>query len=98
MVRVWEYEVAASSADEFERVYGADGPWAQLFSSSSGYEGTELFVSVSRPGRYLTLDRFSNEGAWQQFLADHQDAYLRLDAQSAGLTQSERELVGPDVD
>jgi hypothetical protein len=95
MVRVWEYEVADRSRAEFEHVYGADGAWAQLFASSSGFEGTELFVSVSHPGRYLTVDRFSDESAWRRFLDEHREEYLGLDARTGRLTRSERELVGP---
>ena len=55
MVRVWEYDVPETSRAEFERTYGAAGDWVQLFSSSDGFRGTELFVSLSDPGRYLTL-------------------------------------------
>ena len=92
MVRVWEYDVVETSSQEFERVYGPTGDWAQLFSLAEGYVGTELFESVSRPGRYLTVDRFDSQDAWVRFLAEHRDAYLRLDALSARLTLSEREL------
>ena len=98
LFRVWEYDVPERSRGEFERVYGAEGEWAQLFSSSDGFEGTELFGSVARPGRYLTIDRFRNEAAWQQFLVTHRDAYRELDALTAGLARVERNLVGPDAD
>ena len=98
LVRVWEYDVPEGSRDEFERVYGADGDWARLFSSSSGYAGTELFASLSSPGRYITVDRFSDEAAWEAFLARHWDAYVRLDERTAGLTADERALAGPVVD
>lgn len=50
MIRVWEYDVQGAAAADFERIYGADGAWAQLFSSSDGFEGTELFASVSNSG------------------------------------------------
>ena len=98
LVRVWEYDVPEGSRDEFERVYGADGDWARLFSSSSGYAGTELFASLSTPGRYVTVDRFSDDAAWEAFLAKRWDAYVRLDEQTAGLTTAERALAGPVVD
>lgn len=99
LLRVWEYDVPERSRGEFERVYGAEGEWAQLFSSAhGGFEGTELFVSVARPGRYLTIDRFRNEAAWLQFLVTHRDAYRELDALTAGLARVERNLVGPDAD
>ena len=97
MIRVWEYDVPERSAADFERVYGADGEWAELFSSSDGFEGTELFASLSRPGRYLTVDRFQDEASWRQFQIEHRDAYVKLDADSEGLTLGEWELAGPDV-
>jgi heme-degrading monooxygenase HmoA len=98
IIRVWEYDVREAAAAEFERVYDADGAWAELFSSSEGFEGTELFASVSNPGRYLTVDRFRDEASWRRFQAEHREAYLALDAASEGLTVAERELAGPDAD
>ncbi len=96
MIRVWEYDVAESAAADFERVYGADGAWAQLFSSSDGFEGTELFALVSNPGRYLTVDRFRDRASWHRFEAKHREAYLALDAETEGLTLAERELAGTE--
>ncbi len=98
MIRVWEYDVADDAVHDFERAYGADGLWARLFSSASGFGGTELFVSLSRPGRYITVDRFSDQAAWRRFQAEHHDAYVQLDAETERLTLDERELVGPDLD
>lgn len=79
-------------------MYGAAGDWAQLFAASDGYLGTELFTSLSLAGRYLTVDRFSNEDAWQRFQAEHHAAYQRLDARCAKLTQGEREIAVTDKD
>jgi heme-degrading monooxygenase HmoA len=98
MIRVWEYDVPEAAAADFERIYGSDGAWAQLFSSSDGFEGTELLASVSNPGRYLTIDRFRDEASWRRFMVEHREAYLALDAESEALTVAERELVGPDTD
>jgi heme-degrading monooxygenase HmoA len=91
-VRVWEYDVPEESRAEFEQRYGADGDWARLFSASPGFRGTELFASLSRPGRYVTIDRFTDEAAWELFLAAHGTAYRRLDENTAALTTQEREL------
>ena len=86
MIRVWEYDVPEFAAEKFERVYGAEGAWAQLFSSSDGVEGTELFASVSTSGRYLTVDRFRDRASWRRFQAEHREAYLALDAETQALT------------
>jgi len=98
MIRVWEYDVPEAVAAEFERVYGADGAWAQLFASCDGFQGTELFVSLSSSGRYLTVDRFRDEASWLRFQAEHREAYLALDVACEALTTAERELAGPDAD
>jgi heme-degrading monooxygenase HmoA len=98
LIRVWEYDVAESAAADFERVYGADGAWAQLFSSSDGFAGTELFASVTNSGRYLTVDRFRDEASWRRFQAEQREAYRTLDAESASLTVAERELAEVHTD
>ena len=54
-------------------------------------------MSLSDPGRYLTVDRFTDEGAWRTFLTGHGDAYARLDAATKGLTTDECELAGGEV-
>ena len=90
MIRVWECDVPEGSAADFERVYGAAGAWAQLFSSSDGFEGTVLFASLRRLGRYLIVDRFRDEAFWRRFQAEHRDVYLELVAEGEGLTLSER--------
>ena len=98
MIRVWEYDVQEAAWADFEQIYGANGAWAQLFSSSDGFEGTELFSSVSHSGLYLTVDRFRDEASWRRFQVEHREAYLALDAESQRLTVGERELAGPGAD
>jgi heme-degrading monooxygenase HmoA len=91
-IRVWEYDVPEAARAEFEQRYGGEGDWAQLFASSDGFRGTELFQSLDAPGRYLTVDRFLDEDAWLAFLTEHGDDYRSLDQSTATLTTDEREL------
>ena len=46
----------------------------------------------------MTIDRFSDAESWRQFLTDHRDAYEKLDALTAGMTLSERELAAIELD
>jgi heme-degrading monooxygenase HmoA len=92
LVRVWEYDVSLGREAEFELVYGSAGEWAQLFARSPGYVGTELYRGVGRPGRYLTVDRFSDPGSWQRFLSEHGADYAELDSRCAQLTTSQVEI------
>ena len=77
---VFSYET--HDAEEFERVYGADGEWAQFFRPGRGYIGTELLRDVDEPGRYLVIDRWESREAYNAFLAEHDDEYMRRSDES----------------
>jgi heme-degrading monooxygenase HmoA len=72
---VFRYEVRDS--EEFERVYGANGEWAAFFRQGAGYVGTELLRDVDEPERYLVIDRWESAEAYNTFLEQHRDEYLR---------------------
>jgi heme-degrading monooxygenase HmoA len=71
---VFSYEVR--DAEEFERVYGADGDWAQFFRRGAGFIGTELLHDVEIPTRYLVIDRWESAEAYNAFAAEHRDEYM----------------------
>jgi heme-degrading monooxygenase HmoA len=76
---VFSYEVRDS--EEFERVYGPDGEWAEFFRQSRGYVGTELLRDVEAPGRYLVIDRWESADAYNLFVAERREEYMgRVDA------------------
>jgi heme-degrading monooxygenase HmoA len=91
-VRVWEYEVPPDRAGAFTTAYAADGPWGELFRRAAGFLGTELYRDSARPGRYLTIDRWQDEQAWQAFLTAFRPDYESLDAQLEGIAAVERSL------
>jgi heme-degrading monooxygenase HmoA len=72
---VFRYEVR--DPEQFERVYGPDGDWAEFFGQGQGYIGTELLHDVEEPDRYLVIDRWESADAYNAFLAAHQEEYLR---------------------
>jgi heme-degrading monooxygenase HmoA len=72
---VFRYEVR--DIDGFEQVYGPDGEWAHFFRQGSGYIGTELLHDVDEPDRYLVIDRWESADAYNVFIAEHQEEYLR---------------------
>lgn len=92
-VRVWEYEVDPSMVDAFLTAYGADGSWVRLFAKGEGFVGTELFRSIAHPGRFVTVDRWSEERQWHAFLALWGDEYAALDTQFEGLAATEMPLL-----
>ena len=72
---VFSYEVKDTA--EFERVYGPEGEWAEFFRHGRGYVGTELLRDVEGPGRYLVIDRWESADAYNGFVAEHREDYMR---------------------
>jgi heme-degrading monooxygenase HmoA len=89
---LWEFDVAPESAAEFERHYGPTGTWARLFARAAGYLGTSLLKDPQAPGRYLTIDRWQNEQAYQAFRSEFAAQYAELDRDCERLTSGERSL------
>ena len=72
---VFVYDV--SLPEEFERVYGPDGEWAQFFRQGRGYVGTELLQDVEQGGRYVVVDRWESRDAYNTFVERHREEYMR---------------------
>ena len=62
---------------DFERVYGPEGEWAAFFRTGRGYVGTELLKDVEIPDRYLVVDRWETPEAYNEFVAEHREEYMR---------------------
>jgi heme-degrading monooxygenase HmoA len=88
-VVVWQFEIAEERISAFEAAYGPEGNWARLFRASSDYLGTELLRDAYIPGRYLTVDRWTNEEAFRAFRKDHDGEYETLDRSCDALTSRE---------
>jgi heme-degrading monooxygenase HmoA len=89
---VWEYRVAPGREADFEQTYGPDGAWARLFRRDPDYLGTDLLRDATRPGRYVTVDRWSSEESWRRFRGLHATDYEALDLEGATLTTEETHL------
>jgi heme-degrading monooxygenase HmoA len=88
-IAVFLYEVEPAGAEAFEAVYGSNGEWARFFQRGDGYEGTELW---RRADRYLVIDRWRSEAAYEDFLRANADEYRRRSRQTTGLYVSEQPL------
>jgi quinol monooxygenase YgiN len=90
---IWQFQVKNDCVADFERIYGPNGLWAQLFRQSSEYLGTELVRDLDRSGKYLTIDRWTSREALQKFKRQFAVEYAALDKTCDQLTASE-DLVG----
>ena len=90
-VAVWKFIVKSENAAEFERHYGPDGSWAELFRKAPGYIRTELYRGDE--GEYLTVDYWENAETFLEFRAARGDEYAELDARMEKLTEREEAIV-----
>ena len=87
---VFAYET--HDGPRFEEVYGSNGPWASFLSSGAGYVGTELLRDVEQTGRYVVVDRWETRDAYNQFIAENRDEYMRRVDETAYLYRQELRL------
>jgi len=86
---IWEYQVKPEKQAEFEKIYAANGAWAELFKKGTGYLGTELLRSTELPEQYVTIDRWASAEDYEAFLSQWNDEYKKLDLMCEGLTKHE---------
>jgi heme-degrading monooxygenase HmoA len=91
-VVVWQFEIAEEKTAAFEAAYGPEGAWAQLFRTSSKYQGTELLRDAFVPGSYLTIDRWASEADFRAFRKDHDPEYEALDRSCDSMTSRETRI------
>jgi len=89
---VWQFEITEENVTAFEAAYGSNGAWAQLFRSSTEYQGTELLRDAYVPGTYLTIDRWASEDAFRAFRKEHDADYESLDRSCDALTSHETRI------
>jgi len=91
-IYLWEFIVAREHVAEFEQAYGDDGEWVKLFRRAAGYLRTELIRDRWNPLRYLTIDYWESEDAYDAFRSEFSKEFAALDSKCAEWTTSEREI------
>lgn len=89
---VWEFQVREASVAAFQQVYGSAGDWATLFRRHPGFQGTTLLQDSATPGRFLTIDHWTDLEHFTEMRQASRREYSRLDDRCSEFTVSEREL------
>ena len=89
---VWEFLVRPEKTPLFERLYGPDGDWVALFRCAHGYIDTLLLKDRGVANRYVTVDRWESEEAYERFRKAFAEEYQSLDERCQELTVQERSL------
>ena len=93
MIRIiWQFRVPPETQPAFERVYGAEGDWAQLFSRGEGYGGTTLLRDTEDHLRYLAVDLWESLETFAAFKERFAAEYEALDRACEPLSIEERRI------
>ena len=90
---VWEYMVRKGKVADFEKLYGEDGAWVELFRQSPAYVSSVLLRDSKEAQRYLIADRWETEKDFESFKQEHAARYDELDALGTKLHRAEH-LIG----
>lgn len=86
---VWEFRVDPNKQREFEKHYGPEGTWVELFCKDSAFGGTRLLRNHEDEGRYLTIDCWQSLEAYEAFRVQYAREYQEIDQRMEHLTASE---------
>src|SRR5262245_32524783 len=89
---LWQFRAKPDKVEQFERDYGPDGVWAQLFSKSPHYERSVLLRDPSQEASYIVIDIWRDETSYQAFKKTFQEEYRRIDRRCEALTLEEKPL------
>lgn len=89
---MWEYLVSPDQVSAFEQAYGPAGDWVQLFRRAPGYLRTELHRDRTNTLRFITVDYWESESAWQAFRSRFAEEFRELDERGEDLTAHENEI------
>lgn len=92
-VIIWEFRVEPGREGEFADAYASEGIWFKLFARADGYRGTELLHDASDVCRFVTIDRWTSERAFDAFRTTFAGEYDAVDRECESLTAQER-LIG----
>ena len=89
---LWEFLVEPDHIEEFERHYGPQGSWVELFRQAPGYIQTLLLRDCENQRRFITIDRWESAAAYRAFRSRFSPQYADLDNRCRGLTTKENLL------
>ena len=88
----WAYRVRPEKVEEFLQLYGPKGSWVELFRKAEGYLGTELYRDREDTLRYVTIDHWASEEAYNEFRSTFTEEYAAIDQLGEDLTESESSI------
>jgi quinol monooxygenase YgiN len=76
---VWQFDVQPGRASEFERFFGADGPWHGLSRRSRSFLGSSFLRDAAQSTRYLVVEYWSEMLVYEKHQEDFSDEIRHLE-------------------
>jgi len=89
---LWQFRARPEKIEQFERDYGPEGVWAQLFRRSPQYDRSVLLRDPAEPASYIVIDIWQDEASYQAFKEEFHEEYQRIDRECEALTLEETPL------
>ena len=80
---VWQIDVRPSQTEDFERFYGADGPWTKLSRKSRSFLGSSFLKDIAADTRYLLIEYWSEMVVYEKHLEDFRGEARALETERA---------------
>jgi hypothetical protein len=84
---VWQFDIRAEAANDFEHLYGADGPWTKLSRRSRSFLGSSFLKDFGSETRYLLVEYWGEMVVYEKHMADFGDELKELEEQRQRLVE-----------
>ncbi|MCA1583451.1 MAG: antibiotic biosynthesis monooxygenase [Acidobacteria bacterium] len=85
---VWQFQVRRGKQEQFEQLYGADGPWTALSRRSRSFLGTSFLRDQVQTPQYVLIEYWSEMLVYEKHFADYSAEVARLEVQRDELCES----------
>ncbi|HEX2310961.1 MAG TPA: hypothetical protein VHH91_09605, partial [Vicinamibacterales bacterium] len=85
---VWQFDVREGRQQEFERFYGAGGPWTALSRRSRSFLGSSFLKALAQPDRYIVIEYWSEMVVYERHFADFADEIEQLERERATIVET----------
>jgi len=85
---MWQFDVKAGREEEFEQLYGADGPWTAMNRQTRSYLGSSFLHDQNRTCRYIVTEYWSEMIVSEPNRATRAAAMAVIEASRTALIES----------
>ena len=85
---VWQFEIEPGKTAEFEKFFGAGGPWAEIARRDRAYLGASFIRNLGDPIQYMLTEYWSEIVVYQRHHHLFESDFVLLEEQRAALVKS----------